>query len=107
MSAARHDKTVAATSHLPHLVASALAAATPEEYLPMAARGWRDTTRVAAGDPDMWRQIFMANRTHVLAALRRYERTLAGLRLAMEREDGAKLERILTEAKQNRDALGS
>ena len=51
MTPARHDAALAITSHLPHLVASALAAATPTELLPLTASGWRDTTRVAASDP--------------------------------------------------------
>ena len=57
MSPAEHDKALAATSHLPHLVAAALAAATPEDLLPLAASGWRDTTRVAGGDPKLWQAI--------------------------------------------------
>jgi prephenate dehydrogenase len=60
MSPAEHDKALASTSHLPHLVAAALAAATPEKLLPLAASGWRDTTRVAAGDTNLWQPIFAA-----------------------------------------------
>lgn len=107
MSASAHDRILAATSHLPHLAASALAAATPEGDLQLAASGWLDTTRVASGDPELWQQIFLANRAHVLAALGRYEKVLASLRRALERCDEKKLTEILLEAKRRRDALGS
>ena len=80
MTPAEHDAALAATSHLPHLVAAALAAATPEKLLPLAASGWRDTTRVAAGDPKLWQPIFATNRQHVLAALDRFVEKIAGLR---------------------------
>ena len=53
MTPAEHDAALAMTSHLPHLVAVALAAATPTELLPLAASGWRDTTRIAGGDPKL------------------------------------------------------
>ena len=107
MSAEEHDCKVAASSHLPHLAASALAAATPRDCLPLAAGGFADTTRVAAGDPSLWRQILLSNRGNVLAALTRYEDVLAALRRALEANDTVEMERILTEAKRNRDALGS
>jgi prephenate dehydrogenase len=107
MSPAAHDKALAATSHLPHLAASALAAATPAEDLALAASGWADTTRVAAGDAALWTQIFLSNQAQVLTALGRYEKVLTSFRSALQRGDAAKLERILAEAKQKRDALGS
>jgi prephenate dehydrogenase len=107
MSAAEHDQAVAATSHLPHLAASAVAAATPASYLPLTARGWLDTTRIAAGDPALWRQIMLANRQNLLAALERYERELARIRESLESQDGAALEGLLDHAKHIRDAAGN
>jgi len=107
MSAEEHDRKLAASSHLPHLAASALAAATPRDCLALTAGGFADTTRVAAGDPSLWRQIFLSNRGNVLAALGKLEGVLASLRRALESNDAAEMERILTEAKRNRDALGS
>ncbi|HUY92111.1 MAG TPA: prephenate dehydrogenase [Pirellulales bacterium] len=107
MPAATHDRILAGASHLPHLAASALAAATLEADLPWVASGWLDTTRVAAGDAELWRQIFESNRSHVLKALARYEKTLGALRRALERGDGKKLTEILLEAKRKRDAVGS
>lgn len=107
MSAEEHDRKLAASSHLPHLAASALAAATPSDCLAFTAGGFADTTRVAAGDPSLWRQIFLSNRGNVLEALGKLEGVLASLRRALEANDAAEVERILTEAKRNRDALGS
>jgi prephenate dehydrogenase len=106
MNAEDHDATLAATSHLPHLVAAALARATPPELIPLTAGGWRDTTRVAGGDPRLWRPIFASNRQHVLAALDGFERCLAALRTALADEDDGRFEQLLQEAKRTRDALG-
>jgi prephenate dehydrogenase len=107
MSPAGHDQAVALTSHLPHAVASALASATPESVRDLVATGWSDTTRVAAGDAALWRQIFLANRPQVLAALDQFNQHLALLRSAIEAGDGAKLEQLLAEGKRIRDAVGN
>ncbi|MCA8997121.1 MAG: prephenate dehydrogenase [Planctomycetaceae bacterium] len=66
MSPAEHDRVLAMTSHLPHLAASALAGLVDEEMLSFAASGFRDTTRVAAGDPDLWTAIFSENSRQVV-----------------------------------------
>ena len=82
-----HDRTVAAISHLPHLIACALvdgAGRVEPAALELAARGFRDTTRIAAGDPDMWTEIFLANRDALSASV-------AAFRLAL-----ADLERVIT-----------
>jgi prephenate dehydrogenase len=107
LSPAEHDQALAVTSHLPHLAAAAIAAATPEEYLTLTASGWRDTTRVAAGDPTLWRQIVLSNRAHALAALALLDERLAELRAALVRGDAARLEELLNLAKCKRDAVGS
>lgn len=107
MSPSEHDQAVALTSHLPHAVASALASATPESVRHLVATGWSDTTRVAAGDAALWRQIFLANRPQVLAALDQFNQHLALLRAAIEAGDGAKLEQLLAEGKRIRDAVGN
>ncbi len=107
MPAAEHDRALAVTSHLPHLVAAAIAGVTPEEYLTLTAGGWQDTTRIAAGDPLLWRQILLSNRANVLAAVDRFEQLLANWRTALESQDATELERLLTEAKRIRDAVGN
>jgi prephenate dehydrogenase len=107
MSADEHDLALAATSHLPHLLAAAIAAATPERYVTLTAGGWLDSTRIAGGDPALWRQIMLANRANVLAALDDFANRLATWRGALAAQDGAQLERLLAEAKRIRDAVGS
>jgi cyclohexadieny/prephenate dehydrogenase len=107
MSPAEHDRAVAATSHAPHVIAAALAAATPDEYLPLAAAGWLDTTRIAALDADIWRPIFASNRANVLNALEAFEKTMAALRRAIDKGDDRLLNKVLAEAREKRDALGN
>lgn len=106
LSPEEHDRALAATSHLPHLVAYALAGTTPEEFLPFAAGGWGDTTRIAASDPGLWRQIFATNRPALLEALAGYEDVLSALRTACEQQDWKTLEQHLTAAQRIRNALG-
>ena len=90
MSPKDHDRSVAAISHMPHLVASALAAATPAEELQLASTGWLDTTRIASGDPELWRQILVENRGGVLKSLDKFEKVLASFRRALERDEPGK-----------------
>jgi prephenate dehydrogenase len=107
MEPERHDSALAAISHLPHVAAAAVAAATAQDLVYLAAGGWIDTTRVAAGDPALWQQILLSNREHVLAAIDRMNEKLGGLRQAIDSRDAAGLERLLAEAKRIRDAVGS
>lgn len=107
MTPEAHDRAVAATSHLPHLLASVLASVTRAEDAPLVASGWSDTTRVAGGDAELWRQIFQSNDKQVLDALKRFEKQLASARRALERGDGARLTKILAQGKAVRDALGN
>jgi prephenate dehydrogenase len=107
MSPEEHDAALSHTSHLPHLVAAALAAATPEELLPLTATGWQDATRIAAGDAELWRQIFLANRSPTLKALADFETVLSRFRAALEAADGSLLAELLAEGKRRRDAVGN
>jgi prephenate dehydrogenase len=102
-----HDRALASTSHLPHLIASAVAAKTAQVDWPVTAGGWRDVTRIAAGDPELWTQILLENREHVLKSLTGFEKTVAAFRAALERGDRRKLHQLLTEGKQVRDAVGN
>lgn len=107
MPPADHDRALALTSHLPHLVASVLASVQREAFFRLSGAGLLDTTRIAAGDPELWRQIFAHNRHNVLDALGQFEQQLAAMRQALLSGNDAAVEEILTLGKKNRDALGS
>ncbi len=83
LDAARHDQVLAMVSHLPHVIAYALAGevaareASGEELVPFSAGGLRDFTRVAASDPDLWRDICLMNREEVARAIAAYRARLA------------------------------
>ena len=102
-----HDEALARTSHLPHLVAAALAGMLPLELRELTATGFRDTTRIAAGDPSLWTGIFAQNADAVRSALQQLEARLARFRAALEGGDAAALSQLLTQGKEVRDALGS
>lgn len=89
LSPTAHDDALAYTSHLPHAVAAALAAAVPTEYLDFAAGAYRDCTRVAAASPELWSAIFMANRGPLLDALAAYRDQIAQLTDSLLHRDEA------------------
>jgi prephenate dehydrogenase len=107
MDADEHDRVLATTSHLPHAVASAVAGVTHPDWLALSAGGFRDVTRIAAGDPKLWAAIFEANKGCVLAALSAFSNRFDQFHALLEAGDRAGLERWLTEGKQVRDALGT
>jgi prephenate dehydrogenase len=107
MSPEDHDRALALTSHLPHLLAAGLAGIVPPELYELTASGFRDCTRVAAGDPELWTGIFLQNRLAVLDALDRVHGRLADLRRALMASDRQALDALLTQAKKARDALGN
>lgn len=102
-----HDRALALTSHLPHLLASALAGILPEELAGLTATGFRDTTRVAAGDPSLWTGIFLQNRNAVLDALKLLTSRLHDFEAALEAGDRPAIDAFLAQAKRIRDALGN
>jgi len=105
MTPAAHDAVLAETSHVPHLIASALAATLGEENSPFAASGFRDTTRIAAGDEHLWTAIFLGNREAMLAGLDRFEEKLASLRGHIEAERADELKSELKSARAIREGL--
>ncbi len=107
MNADEHDRVLGFTSHMPHAVASAVAGVTHSDWLRVTAGGFRDVTRIAAGDPKLWAAIFDANKDGVLSALSAFTNRLDQFRALLEAGDRAGLERWLTEGKQVRDALGT
>lgn len=107
MGPEEHDEALALTSHLPHLAASALARLLPIDYQPLTGTGFRDTTRVAAGDPEIWTAIFQANRAAVDAALGRLIESLGEFRQGLRAGNATQLNSLLAQAKKVRDDLGS
>jgi prephenate dehydrogenase len=107
MTPEEHDRSLAQTSHLPHLVAAALAGSLPLELRELAASGFRDTTRIAAGDPSLWAAILLQNRGPVLEALERLRQGLTGWEAALRDGDRQMLQDLLGQAKRRRDALGN
>ncbi len=102
-----HDRAMAVTSHTPHAVAVTMAASLPGEFRGLTGAGFRDTSRLAGGDPDMWQQIFLDNRKYVGEAMRDFAEHLLELADLIEGADATALEKYLTRAKKKRDALGS
>lgn len=108
MDADLHDEVLAATSHLPHLLAYALVDCllgldSPVDVFDFAAGGFRDFTRIASSSPTMWRDIAIQNRRALLAVCTRFEATLATLRRAVEAGDAQALETAFARAKRARD----
>ncbi|MDR2857558.1 MAG: prephenate/arogenate dehydrogenase family protein [Novosphingobium sp.] len=98
MDAQHHDLVLAVTSHLPHLIAytivgtaSDLEDVTQSEVIKYSAGGFRDFTRIAASDPTMWRDVFLANRDAVLEMLQRFTEDLTALQRAIRVGDGKQL----------------
>src|SRR6266852_2847015 len=105
MDPEEHDRALALTSHVPHLVSAALVSLFTYELLPLTATGFRDTTRVAAGDPALWTGIVLQNRQPVLAGLQLLAESLDRFREALTRSDRVTLDRLLAQSKLLRDAL--
>nr|WP_323752539.1 bifunctional prephenate dehydrogenase/3-phosphoshikimate 1-carboxyvinyltransferase [Marinobacter sp.] len=108
MSVAYHDEVLAATSHLPHLIAFSLVdtLAGEDENLDIfryAAGGFRDFTRIAASDPVMWHDIFLSNRDAVLRVIDHFTHDLGELRGAIADGDGTTLLRVFSRAKAARE----
>lgn len=107
MAPEHHDQALAAVSHVPHMIAALLANETDDRHLSLASTGWLDTTRIAAGDVEMWKQIVAANRGNIVEALLHFEGSLAALREAIELDHHHKLEKILADARSKRQAVGN
>jgi len=104
-----HDELVARTSHLPHLVAALLVVTAgrnhPVDLPEFCGPGFRSTTRVAAGSPEMWHDIVKTNPTAILAELRAYEKQLGGLIAAVEKQDFCEVKAFLERARTLRSEL--
>ncbi|MEL7539464.1 MAG: prephenate/arogenate dehydrogenase family protein [Pseudomonadota bacterium] len=112
MDPARHDRVLAITSHLPHLIAYNIVSTAYDmesveqgEVVKYSAGGFRDFTRIAASDPTMWRDVFLTNKDAVLETLGRFSEDLAVLQRAIRWGDGDTLMREFTRARGIREAI--
>jgi len=109
MDVAHHDRLLAATSHLPHILAFNLVAMLAQdddvdEVLRYAAGGFKDFSRIASSDPVMWRDICLSNRDAILDLLTQYQQQMILLQQAIEQQDGDHLMTVFERAKQARDS---
>jgi cyclohexadieny/prephenate dehydrogenase len=112
MSADHHDKVLAVTSHLPHLIAYTIVGTATDledslksEVIEFSASGFRDFTRIAASDPVMWRDIFLNNREAVLEILQRFNEDLTALQRAIRWGEGDKLQELFTRTRAVRRSI--
>jgi prephenate dehydrogenase len=108
MDVEHHDTVLAATSHIPHVLAFNLVGMLSErddcdEVLRYAAGGFRDFSRIASSDPVMWRDICLTNKQAVLNLLKQYQQDLAKIEMAIENQDGDYLIDVFSRAKKARD----
>jgi len=112
MDAEHHDKVLAITSHLPHLIAYTIVGTATDledmlksEVIKFSAGGFRDFTRIAASDPVMWRDVFLANREAVLEMLQRFTEDLTALQRAIRWGEGDKLQELFTRTRAIRRSI--
>ena len=108
MDAAQHDLLVSRSSHLPHVVAATLAGlvlnpANPKTQSQLCATGFRDTTRIASGSPEMWRDIALANRKKLSRSVDAFVSELKRFQAVLKKSDGQAVEQFFAIAKQRRD----
>lgn len=100
-----HDRILSFASHLPHLLAFSLIRTVPQGFLRFSGGGLRDTTRIAASDSQVWSDVFLTNRKHLLKALAALEKELSRMKKYIRNKDNATLARMLKDAKGKRDSL--
>jgi prephenate dehydrogenase len=108
MSVEHHDEVLAATSHLPHVLAYTLVDTLAKledrtEIFRFAAGGFRDFTRIAGSDPTMWHDICLANQDAILQMIKHFSQELAQLTEAISKNDSQYLYQVFTRAKEARD----
>ncbi len=100
-----HDRILAMTSHLPHVVAALMASVVRPESLAFAGTGFLDTTRIAAGDPELWTSILQGNQQHVIDGLARFEAATKNLREALQEGRFEDVTALLSQAAKARRSL--
>jgi prephenate dehydrogenase len=107
LDAAEHDRILASTSHLPFLLSSALACATPDDVASFIGPGFKSTSRLAGTSSSMMLGVLQSNRENVLNALHGLQNELADMESALAADDLSKLESILNEAQRKHQVLTS
>ena len=112
MDAEYHDRVLAITSHIPHLVAFSIVGTVTEledqlktEVIKYSAGGFRDFTRIAASDPIMWRDVFLNNSEAVLEMLGRFIEDLTALQKSIRWQDGESLEKLFSKTREIRKGI--
>lgn len=112
MDAAHHDRVLAIVSHLPHLIAYSIVGtaddledATKQEVIRYSASGFRDFTRLAGSDPEMWRDIFLANKDAILEILQRFQEDLTALQRNIRWSEGERLEALFRRTREIRQSV--
>ena len=103
LSPEEHDKILARTSHLPHAVAAALINTLRDVDAAFVGSGFRDTTRIGSGDPELWVEILLANRKGLLAALKEFGQSVDELKRALEKSDRDAVKGFLGRARERRE----
>jgi prephenate dehydrogenase len=105
LSPAAHDRVLARVSHLPHALAALLVNVQSSPDLDLAGTGFIDSTRIAGGDPAIWRDIFLTNRKAIDRSLKTFERHLGRLRQVLARGDAPGLEKLFAQAQARRGEM--
>jgi prephenate dehydrogenase len=105
LSPSEHDRAVSLVSHLPHIVAFSLASSVPDKALEYAAEGFRDTTRIASSDPELWADIFHTNRREIALSAKAFRDSYEGIIRAIASNDRRRTMKALVRAKRRRDSF--
>ncbi|MEK6732621.1 MAG: prephenate dehydrogenase [Candidatus Omnitrophota bacterium] len=101
----RHDRLLSKISHLPHAVSVSLVNSAGRKDIGLAAGGFRDTTRIASGEPGLWKDIFLTNKDNLARDIKALKRELSRIEVALKNNDSKDLLSLLSRAKSIRDSL--
>lgn len=105
MSPEKHDKEISRLSHLPHAVSAALSNSCSKKDLRLAAGGFKDTTRIASGSPELWKDIFITNKKNILNDVKVFKRELSKIEKTLKEANSRELLKLLKKAKVVRDSV--
>lgn len=100
-----HDKVLSFISHLPHILAFSLVNTAPKRFLDFAASGFKDTTRIASSESEIWQDIFLSNRNYILKAIDLFQKNLSQIKSAIKAKDKESLKRFIDQARKKREQL--